>query len=180
MRKVLAAIVTAVVAGVILWAILPKPNGSPPHTPGTPGPEEPSFLERVSGDYHLMSWEEAHGPTTLYIDAKQGTLSISDSGQARWELQIQQRGERGAAQSRIRCKGRVLASSQKLEHVGGSGNEAINWDSNIESVRDSVWETFGSSTVGGASYPFALHAEESGGSVILTMRNSKGTFTWRK
>jgi hypothetical protein len=180
MKKLLAAIVAAVVAGVILWVILPENNGYSPSHSRSNGPDRSSFLEQVSGNYHLVSWEEAHNPITLYIDAKQGTLSIDNTGEARWELYIQQRGESGTPQSRIRCKGRVLASSRRLEHVGGSGNAAINWDSNIESVRDSVWLTFAGSTVGGGSDPFSLHIEPSGGSMILTMRNSRGTFTWRK
>ncbi len=180
-RWFIGTIIALLAAGGGLVAVLNYFSSPRPPTPDPPGRPKSSFVEQASGVYKLVAWEETHGPTTLYIDVKEGSLAIDSSGEATWELLIQQRGDRNPAGSRVRCKGRVTAAGQSLQHVDGPGNEAINWDRNIESVRDSVWVTFCGSTVGGSNDPFSLDIQPgSGGYTILTMRNSKGTFTWRK
>lgn len=171
----LVGIIASLIA--IYTFIFPVPQPPPPET-RVPTPT-PTFLERISGSYNLMSWTEAPSPITLYLDAKDGTLKIDETGDTSWDLGIQQRGEIETATSRIICKGKVSISSQQL--VGGPGGEAYNWDSNIESVRDDVWKTFCGWSVGGYSDPFTLHIDESGtGKKILEMKNSKGTFKWRR
>lgn len=167
---ILVGIIASLIA--IYSFIFPAP---PPPEP-TPTPT-PTFLERISGSYNLMSWTEAPSQITLYIDVKDGTLKIDETGDAIWDLGIQQRGEIGTPTSRIICKGKVSISSQQL--VGGQGGEAYNWDSNIESVRDDVWKTFCGWSVEGYSDPFTLYIDEGGtGKKILEMKNSKGTFKW--
>lgn len=151
--------------------VVRSPTSAPPR----------SFLEKLSGSYQLVSWNEAHGPITLYIDAKDGSLRIDDTGKAIWELYIQQRGERTHPSSRIKCKGQARTSSHQLDGVPGPGNEAFNWDRNIESVRESVWLTFCGWTTARPSDPFSISVDEStGGKKILQMKNSKGTFVWSK
>lgn len=174
----LAALVGILAGGIAIYRFFfVDENGS--NGGCTAPPRSKSFLERVSGSYRLVSWDEVVGPITLGIDARSGTLDIDQNGDARWELVIQQRGDHGVPRSRIRCRGRVRSSSRQLEGVPGPGNEAVDWDNNIESVRDHVWLTFAGWSTQRPPSPFSLHIQErEDGRKILEMRNSKGTFTW--
>jgi hypothetical protein len=154
-------------------------------TPMPTDTPEKSFLEKISGSYKLMSWNEAPKPITLWMDVKEGTLTIDQTGVADWELVIQERGESATPEPRIRCRGKVSISSQQLEAVPGPGNESVDWTSDIGSIRESVWLSFCGWTLsiqqGELAAPFTLHIEEfASGESILEMRNSEGTFTWSK
>jgi hypothetical protein len=185
--KWLIGVAGMIIAGVAVWWLTSKLGGGP--APVTPSPElrPRSFLERISGSYELISWNEVNRPTVLGVGVKDGMLMIQSHGDADWALGIWDSAARpgtppGATQSRIKCGGTVSGQDQQLRWApGGARNAAIDWEPGIESVRDIVWLAFCGSQVGGPGAPFTLHLDEqSDNRVTLEMKNSEGTFLWGK
>jgi hypothetical protein len=188
--KWLGAIAGSVIAGVVVWWLTTSggggnaaPTSQPPPVTQIPA----SFLERVSGHYTLLSWDEAAGPITMGVGVKDGTLQIDRNGNADWQLGIWDSAAHpdppsGSAPSQIKCGGRVSSQSQEVSWVsGGDRNVAIDWEPGIESVRDMVWPAFCGGDVGGVNAPFSLNLDEqSDGRNLLEMSNSEGTFRWVK
>jgi hypothetical protein len=160
-------------------------SSPPTDIPPPPPTPERTFAEKVSGSYNLISWDEAAGPITLWMDVLAGTLNIDQTGNASWELAIQERGEPTTPQPRIQCRGSVRFSSQQMEGEPGTGNVQRDWTSDIRSIEESVWLSFCGWTIsreqGDIREPFTLYIEDLGnGQSLLEMRNAKGTFTWSK
>ena len=197
--RIIAGIIIGVTTGLVLYWLIPGGNGGggggqggggqggigPGGTGQGEGPRPASFLERVSGDYTLVSWQRTPGPIDLGVRVKDGTLHIDGNGDADWDLGIWDSALRpdpppGPTTSRIRCGGTVVGESQTLEWApGGNRNEAINWTDGIRSVRDRVELAFSGATDGGRNAPFTLSLDEqSSGRKLLEMRNSEGTFRW--
>src|SRR5690606_23355902 len=63
-----------------------RPAGPDDATTGPPQPV--SVMERLAGEWLLESWAEAGGPVTLYIEAREGNLTITGDGDADWRLEI--------------------------------------------------------------------------------------------
>ena len=165
-------ILAAVIGGVFLLLPQPTPTSSPPTRTLT-------FLETISGNYQLISWNETAGPITIGMGVKDGTLAISPTGDANWQLSLLDvaAGFTPSPEPRIRCKGKVSISSQQLEGVPGTpGNESIDWTDNMMSLNQFMWPAFCGWLTANPSTPFTLHIEGS----VLEMKNSKGTFTWSK
>lgn len=176
MLKWVGGIVAAVIAGVAVWYITRPPDPQPPRT----------FLEKLSGEYTLRTWNEANRPVTMGVNVAGGELKIDTSGNVDWELSIwdsalHPQGPPADNRSRIKCGGAVISSSQELRWVpGGQRNAAIDWVRGIDSVRQMVWLAYCGGHVQ-ESAPFELHYEEpSSGRPTLEMKNSEGVYIWEK
>jgi hypothetical protein len=188
--NLILGLLVTVLGGVAIWWLTTDPNSPLVKSTDVP-PGEQSFLQQVAGNYVLDSWNEHTEPYTLYLDVLDGTLNIDSTGNASWRLSFDERGETHTPRPAVECKGRVSASSRQIEGVEGSN--AIDWTSDIMSVD-------GSGVVGvhmafcgwdnapvqrenlGPFYkaPFDLAVQSvGGGTKILEMRNTEGTFTWR-
>ena len=143
-------------------------------------------MERLSGNYNFVSWNQAPGPIELGVGAVNGTLQIDEAGNAGWDLGMWDRAANPNATptvpSRTRCGGKVSSQTHQITWVsGGDRNESINWENNLMSVSRYIWPTFCGGDVGGVSAPFNLSLDQqSNGNVFLEMSNSKGTFQWVK
>jgi len=188
--KGLGAIIVTVLGGLALWWL--TTNANSPFVSGsdnangvsTTAPR--SFMERLAGDYELISWNRAPGPIDLGVGVKNGTLEIDAAGNADWSLGIWDRAANpntpATAPSRIRCGGRVSSQMQQITWVsGGDRNEAIDWEDRLMGLYTDVWITFCGGQSAGGSAPFGLSLDEqSNGNVLLEMSNSEGTFRWVK
>jgi hypothetical protein len=140
---------------------------------------EPSFPELIEGEYTLIAWEESSGPIIMDIDVLEGTMEISRSGEANWELWIQEKGKNITPHPRITCKGRVMIAEEQLKGVPGEGNEPIYWTRYMASISLDMWLAFGGWAEGGYDWPFDLTIViQDDGTKILQMTNGKGIFTW--
>lgn len=171
MRKTLLTILTTVIGGLLLWYLTEVYfAGSKP-----PPPQPPGFAERLPGTYRLQSWTETRdGPVEFGITAVSGQLSIAADGTARWSLSLQDRFF-SPATGGITCVGQVDFANRQLQWVPGSGNSAIDWHSNIESMQAEVWPAFCGGSAGSGADPFTLSLDSD---TILQMRNGHGIFTW--
>ena len=186
--KWVAAIVGSIIAGLAVWWLTTGAdnNSTTSNQPATTRAPQ-SFMERLTGNYELISWNEAAGPIVLGVGVKDGTLRIDAAGNADWNLGMWDSAASpsepsGAAPSRTRCGGRVCTQSQQIIWVsGGDRNESIDWQDGLMSIWDDMWLTFCGGHVNGASAPFDLNLnEQSNGRVFLEMSNSEGTFRWVK
>ncbi len=142
---------------------------------------EPSFLEKITGNYVLISWTEARSPITLGFEVQEGSLSI-DGIDAKWNVLLQQRYSSNPGQVKMTARGRVLIQDQKLEGVtGGKDNSTDYLDDRWGQVSSDIelavrgWDSAVSPD------PFTISTNtDSNGTTLLQMRNSRGTFTWRK
>lgn len=170
----IGGVFATVCGGMLLDWLSPDPREPSP----TPPPRPPaSFAEQVQGSYQLIAWDEIlQQGVTLYIEPKEGTLTVDDEGQVDWSLVIQQVGERGPPRARIECRGRLDLGTRTVNGTPGPGNRSIDWDRNIMSVEKYVWLAYCGWNAGAPPAPFGVSLE--GG--LLQMSNSRGRFTWRR
>lgn len=122
-------------------------------------------MERLAGNYELISWNRTPGPIDLAVGVKYGTLRIDPAGNADWNLGMWDRAASpntpATASSRTRCGGRVNLQTQQIVWVSGSDrNEAINWERVMDSNYDEMWPTYCGGHVNGISTPFNLSLDE--------------------
>jgi hypothetical protein len=202
-----AGVLAAVLAGVLVYWLTeglrdpPGPVGAtaqptdgatiitePPTEPPTGPPDPLSFVERVRGEWRLESWTEAGGPTTLYIDVSNGTLTITDAGQADWRLDIDERGEDNRPQPAIKCGGQTTLAGGIEGVPGGPRNSSIDWTSDLRSIDHSttgegwIWRALcGWATIGTrAPYQVSLDGPETAPAPRMEMANQYGTFRWTR
>jgi hypothetical protein len=156
-------------------------------SPVAPPPPLP-FLNRLAGDWHLQSWTEAAGPTTLYLDVRDGTMTVSGSGTADWRLDFDERGESHNPQPAIKCGGQANSGATIDAQPGGSRNSAIDWTTDLDSVDHSstgegfIWRAMCGWTLIGGQYPFAitLQGDPTQPATVMQMSNMYGTFVWQR
>jgi hypothetical protein len=166
----------------------PEPTAPPP----TPLPDL-TFLERVAGTWTLDSWTEAGGPTTLYIEVLNGTMTINrgdepDPGVASWRMDIQERAEPTTPQPGILCGG-ITTLAGMIEGVpGGDRNTEFDWTADLHSIDHSatgegwIWRALcGWATIGTrAPYTVTLDTGSTSPATRMEMTNEYGTFRWRR
>jgi hypothetical protein len=147
-----------------------------------------AFLNRLQGDWNLQSWTEAPGPTTLYLDVRGGTMTVSGSGAADWRLGFDERGESHNPQPAIKCGGQASDAAMITGQPGGDRNSSIDWTADLESVDHSstgegfIWRAMCGWTTIGGQYPFAvtLQGDPTQPATVMQMSNQYGTFVWQR
>jgi len=147
-----------------------------------------SFVDRLRGNWTLESWTEAGGPTTLYIEVSNGTLTATGAGQVDWRLDIDERGENHQPQPAIKCGGQTTLAGGIEGLPGGVRNSEINWTSDLRSIDHSstgegwIWRALcGWATIGTrAPYRVTLAGPETVPATTMEMANQYGTFRWRR
>ncbi len=176
---VLASTAAAVLAGLILWWV----TYSKPPPPPKPEKPEPvlSLLERVSGNYELMTWHGKDVADSPQMTPTQGTLRIDQNGNAYWEMQLHDGDMLGVHT----CSGTVDITSKQIE-VGDAQNnfpkglpkDLLAQDAatgrKLISFLDSLNKAFG-----GKKYGFSFDLDESSDQTILQWRNHMGLLNWR-
>ena len=192
MKKWLAGIAAMVIAGVLLWWL--TGGNRPRPTPSDPGPggsrptasatKDPSFLEKVAGDYILGSWTEANRRFELAVKMTEGTLRIDQDGTANWSVLVEQTFVADPGKVRMTARGKIQLDSRSPQMVGVRGGEFNNtqyldskWGQVSQDVNLAVrgWDNASPED----KFTFALDTQ-AGGKQILQMTNSRGTFTWTK
>jgi hypothetical protein len=192
--KGLGAIIVAVIGGIAVWWLTTTPGILTPvpaatSRPATVVPTTPprSFMERLVGNYELISWNQASGPIDLGVGIKDGTLEIDSSGNVDWDLDIWDKAANPSTPAnttaRQQCGGRVSSESQQIIWVfGGDRNRSSGGVNDMRLSDDTIFLALcGGDVTGVRSASFSLTLDEqSNGSVFLEMSNSEGTYRWRK
>ena len=161
----------------------------------------PTFLEKLRGSWTLMDWRERPpDPVTLGMDVLEGSLVVDAVGNAYWDLDLDDGGPSPPITPGVLCMGVVDQGSQELAGVPGrlvvDGQDLIgterDWTNNLLSLRGDVGVAFCGRTVEPESNLFVYDttfsayglefsaAADDAQTLLLTMRNAAGTFTWRK
>lgn len=161
-----------------------SPTGEPQNATTNP-PQPLSLVERLAGEWLLVSWAEAGGPVTLYIEARAGNLTITENGEADWRLDIDEVGETHQPQPAIACVGRLNLGGQ-IEPVPRA--EEIDWTADLRSANFSStgedrikralcgWATIGTR----APYDITTDGDETRPADTFEMRNEYGRFVWQR
>ncbi len=170
---IIAAIVGIIAGGIAIYQFI---------SPEPPPPDEPSFLEKVSGSYVLASWVQAHRPVELGIEIPEGTLEVGTDGIMNWSVLLQQTYTANPGRVRMTARGRIQVGSQKVLGIqGGQYNNTQYLDNRWGQVSSDVVLAIRGWSSGQPEDAFQMSIDEGGGgSLLLQMSNSRGTFTWRK
>lgn len=178
----LVAFVGLLASGIAIYQFLfPEPE-SPPPTPPPPPTTLPSFLEQLEGQYTLISWVEANRPVMLGAKVTTGSLSINATGIADWDVMVEQLYTPDPGQVNMTARGQVQLATQQIEGVqGGEFNNTHYLDNKWVDVGSDVELAVRGWDIGSPNDNFSLTLDtQSGGTQILEMKNSRGTFTWMK
>jgi len=191
MKKWLAGIAATVIAGVLLWWITGnRPQPSPPSPGSGGGPpsasptRDPSFLEKLAGNYDLSSWTEANRPIELAAKITEGSLRVDQDGTANWSVLLEQTSVADPGKVRMTARGKVQLDSRAPQIVGVRGS-AFNNDQYLDSkwgqISQDVTLAVRGWANGGPEDRFTLALDsQAAGKQILQMTNSRGTFVWTK
>ena len=145
-------------------------------------PEGQSPLEKLAGSYVLQSWTKAIRPIELEGKIVEGSLTIDSLGIADWKVLCEQAFTNNPGRVEMTARGQIDIDTMQIQGVqGGEYNE--------DNYLDNKWgqmSTEMSLAVRGWDYvdpndPFRITIDEqSGGKLILQMKNSFGTYVWVK
>lgn len=167
---IIGAIVGIIVGGIAIYRFI------------NPSPDGPSFLERVSGSYALTSWVPGHRPVELGIEIPEGTLEVGTDGTMNWSVLLRQTYVANPGRVRMTARGRIQIGSLKVLGItGGQYNNTHYLDHRWGQVSSDVVLAVRGWSPGQPEDAFQMSVDEGlGGSLLLQMSNSRGTFTWRK
>jgi len=185
MKKWLAGIAAAVIAGVLIWWLTEGIRPQPPRPEPQPSsPRELSFLEKVAGKYTLSSWIEANRPIELMAKITEGSLQIDQNGVADWSVLVEQTFTSDPGKVRMTARGKIQLDPQSPQMVGvrgGGFNDTHYLDSKWGQVSDDVNLAVRGWDHGNPEDKFRLSLDTQVGSKqILQMTNSRGIYTWTK
>jgi len=183
LATLIATVIGGVLVGVLVWVITQafQPEPEPPPTPRPPT-REPSFLEKVAGNYTLSSWSEANRTFTLGVRIVEGTLEINGSGSADWTVLLEQTLTPDPGRASMTARGTILLDSHEVVGViGGEFNKTHMLDNKWGKVSSDVELAVRGWGILSPEDRFKLSLDtQRSGRQLLQMKNSRGTFTWIK